>query len=169
MSKARGGIEIAFIFFVMLFMLALHQAVEKGERSRYLVAGALLGVVVMFAGLATGVSGVPARLLPPDGDDRRRAAAVDAEHRCPDTGDRRGHGPIGSPELPAGGTAGADRDCSGTSAQEGQFACQRLAPGPGNSSNCRTQRRWRATKWPVGLAVRSRAITSSISTLSATR
>ncbi len=30
-SEARGGIEIAFIFFVMLFMLALHQAVERAS------------------------------------------------------------------------------------------------------------------------------------------
>jgi 4-amino-4-deoxy-L-arabinose transferase-like glycosyltransferase len=49
-SEARGGIEIVFIFVVMLFMLALHQAVEKGERWRYLVAGASLGVVVLFRG-----------------------------------------------------------------------------------------------------------------------
>lgn len=46
-AEARGGVEIAFIFVVMLFMLALHDAVEKGHIWRYLVAGSLLGVVVL--------------------------------------------------------------------------------------------------------------------------
>lgn len=50
-SEARGGVEIAFIFTVMLFMLALHRAVEKGNLWRYCVAGAILGVAVLVRGV----------------------------------------------------------------------------------------------------------------------
>lgn len=46
-AEARGGVEIAFIFVVMLFMLALHDAVEKGNVWRYFVAGLMLGGVVL--------------------------------------------------------------------------------------------------------------------------
>jgi 4-amino-4-deoxy-L-arabinose transferase-like glycosyltransferase len=45
-SEARGGGEILFILVVLVFMLSLHQAVAKGNRWRYLVAGLALGVVV---------------------------------------------------------------------------------------------------------------------------
>jgi 4-amino-4-deoxy-L-arabinose transferase-like glycosyltransferase len=44
--EARGGVEVLFIFAILVFMLALHQAVEKGNLWRYLVAGLALGVVV---------------------------------------------------------------------------------------------------------------------------
>jgi 4-amino-4-deoxy-L-arabinose transferase-like glycosyltransferase len=44
--EARGGVEILFIFAILVFMLALHQAVEKGSPWRYLVAGLALGIVV---------------------------------------------------------------------------------------------------------------------------
>jgi len=50
LSEARGGIEIVFIFVVMLFMLALHRAVDSGQRWHYFVAGLSLGVAVMFRG-----------------------------------------------------------------------------------------------------------------------
>jgi 4-amino-4-deoxy-L-arabinose transferase-like glycosyltransferase len=45
-SEARGGVEILFILAILMFILALHQAVEKGTLSRYLVAGLALGIVV---------------------------------------------------------------------------------------------------------------------------
>jgi 4-amino-4-deoxy-L-arabinose transferase-like glycosyltransferase len=46
-AEARAGIEIPFIFTVILFMLALYSAVEKGNVWRYWAAGLLLGVAVM--------------------------------------------------------------------------------------------------------------------------
>ena len=46
MSEARGGVEIIFIFTVMVFMLALYRAVETGNVSHYFLAGLALGVVV---------------------------------------------------------------------------------------------------------------------------
>lgn len=46
-AEARGGVEIAFIFILMCFMLALHRAVEKGSRRSYFAAGLVLGAVVM--------------------------------------------------------------------------------------------------------------------------
>ena len=46
-AEARAGIEIPFIFTVILFMLALYSAVEKGSLLRYWAAGLLLGVAVM--------------------------------------------------------------------------------------------------------------------------
>lgn len=45
-AEARGGVEILFILVVMVFMLALHHAVAKGDWWRYLIAGLALGVVV---------------------------------------------------------------------------------------------------------------------------
>jgi 4-amino-4-deoxy-L-arabinose transferase-like glycosyltransferase len=45
-AEARGGVEILFILVVLVFMLALHHAVAKGNWWRYLVAGLALGVVV---------------------------------------------------------------------------------------------------------------------------
>lgn len=46
--EARGGVEILFIFAILVFMLALHRAVEKGALWRYLVAGLALGSVVQI-------------------------------------------------------------------------------------------------------------------------
>lgn len=46
-AEARGGVEVAFIFVLMCFMLALHHAVEKASRWSYFAAGLVLGVVVM--------------------------------------------------------------------------------------------------------------------------
>ena len=46
-AEARAGIEIPFLFTVILFMLALYSAVEKGSLLRYWAAGLLLGVAVM--------------------------------------------------------------------------------------------------------------------------
>ena len=46
MSEARGGVEIIFIFTVMVFMLALYRAVERGNLRGYFLAGLALGVVV---------------------------------------------------------------------------------------------------------------------------
>jgi 4-amino-4-deoxy-L-arabinose transferase-like glycosyltransferase len=46
-AEARAGIEIPFIFAVILFMLALYSAVEKGRVLNYWSAGLLLGVAVM--------------------------------------------------------------------------------------------------------------------------
>jgi 4-amino-4-deoxy-L-arabinose transferase-like glycosyltransferase len=46
--EARGGVEILFIFAILVFMLALHQAVETRSPVRYLIAGLVLGVVVQI-------------------------------------------------------------------------------------------------------------------------
>ena len=46
-AEARAGIEIPCVFAVVLFMLALHSAVEKGSLLLYWAAGLLLGVAVM--------------------------------------------------------------------------------------------------------------------------
>jgi 4-amino-4-deoxy-L-arabinose transferase-like glycosyltransferase len=46
-AETRAGIEMPFIFTVILFMLALYTAVEKGSMLRYGAAGLLLGVAVM--------------------------------------------------------------------------------------------------------------------------
>ncbi len=73
-SEARGGIEIFFIAAVLLFMLALHKALDEGKAWRFFTAGLLLGVVVMirstpllfpaflFAYLALVTPGMRARL-----------------------------------------------------------------------------------------------------------
>jgi 4-amino-4-deoxy-L-arabinose transferase-like glycosyltransferase len=45
-SEARAGVETLFIFAVLLFILALHEAVARGTRWHYLVAGLALGLVV---------------------------------------------------------------------------------------------------------------------------
>ena len=46
-SEARGGVEVAFIFVVMLLMLALHRAMERDTFTSYFVAGAGLGAAVL--------------------------------------------------------------------------------------------------------------------------
>jgi 4-amino-4-deoxy-L-arabinose transferase-like glycosyltransferase len=46
-SETRAGVEIAFIFALMLFMLVLHGAVERGNRVFYFGAGLVLGIVVL--------------------------------------------------------------------------------------------------------------------------
>jgi 4-amino-4-deoxy-L-arabinose transferase-like glycosyltransferase len=46
-AESRAGIEIPSIFTVVLFMLALYRAVEKGSLWRYGAAGLLLGAAVM--------------------------------------------------------------------------------------------------------------------------
>jgi 4-amino-4-deoxy-L-arabinose transferase-like glycosyltransferase len=46
-AEARAGIEMPSIFTVILFMLALCSAVEKGTLWRYWVAGLLLGIAVL--------------------------------------------------------------------------------------------------------------------------
>jgi len=46
-AEARAGVEIPCIFTMMLFMLALHGAVEKSSLWRYGAAGLLLGTAVM--------------------------------------------------------------------------------------------------------------------------
>lgn len=46
-AEAHGGIEIPSIFTVMLFMLVLHGAVEKGSLWRYGAAGLLLGLAAL--------------------------------------------------------------------------------------------------------------------------
>ena len=46
-AEARAGIEIPSIFTVLLFVLALYSAVEKGSLWRYWAAGLLLGLAVL--------------------------------------------------------------------------------------------------------------------------
>jgi len=46
-AEARAGIEMPSVFTVILFMLALYSAVEKGSLWRYWAAGLLLGVAVL--------------------------------------------------------------------------------------------------------------------------
>jgi 4-amino-4-deoxy-L-arabinose transferase-like glycosyltransferase len=46
--EARGGVEVLFIFAILVFMLALHRAVETRSPVRYLIAGLVLGVVVQI-------------------------------------------------------------------------------------------------------------------------
>ncbi len=46
-AEARGGVEIGFIFVVMLFMLFLYHAIEKGEPWRFYTAGMLLGAATL--------------------------------------------------------------------------------------------------------------------------
>jgi 4-amino-4-deoxy-L-arabinose transferase-like glycosyltransferase len=46
--EARGGVEILFIFAMLVFILVLYQAVEAGSLWRYLVAGLVLGIVVQI-------------------------------------------------------------------------------------------------------------------------
>jgi 4-amino-4-deoxy-L-arabinose transferase-like glycosyltransferase len=46
-SEARGGIEIVFVFAVVLFLLVLHHAAEKRDLWRYFLAGLLLGLAVL--------------------------------------------------------------------------------------------------------------------------
>lgn len=46
--EARGGVEVLFIFAILVFMLALHRAVEKRNAWRYLIAGLTLGIVVQI-------------------------------------------------------------------------------------------------------------------------
>jgi len=45
-AESRGGVEILFTFFVMLFMLVLYMAIENNTWSRYALAGAVLGFTV---------------------------------------------------------------------------------------------------------------------------
>ena len=47
-AEARAGVEIPCIFAVMLFILALYGAVQKGDLWRYGAAGLLLGAAVLF-------------------------------------------------------------------------------------------------------------------------
>lgn len=46
-AEARAGVEIPSVFTVVLFMLALYGAVEKGSLLRYWAAGLLLGMAVL--------------------------------------------------------------------------------------------------------------------------
>lgn len=48
LAEARGGVELLFMFVVMLFMVALYRAVENGRSADYVVAGALLGLTVLI-------------------------------------------------------------------------------------------------------------------------
>jgi 4-amino-4-deoxy-L-arabinose transferase-like glycosyltransferase len=47
MSEARGGIEIVFIFVALLFIMTLLHAVKTANPCHYLVAGLMLGVLVL--------------------------------------------------------------------------------------------------------------------------
>lgn len=47
-AEARGGVELLFMFAVMCFVLALYRAIEKQRSADYLIAGAVLGVVVLI-------------------------------------------------------------------------------------------------------------------------
>jgi len=47
-AEARGGVEIGFIFVVMLFMLFLYHAIEKGNLWRFWIAGTLLGAATLM-------------------------------------------------------------------------------------------------------------------------
>jgi len=49
-AETRAGVEMPFIFTVMLFMLMLYRAVEKGSLLFYWTAGLLLGIVMMVRG-----------------------------------------------------------------------------------------------------------------------
>jgi len=46
--EARGGVEVLFIFAILVFMLALHQAVRTQSLWSYLLAGLALGIVVQI-------------------------------------------------------------------------------------------------------------------------
>src|SRR5271157_2892270 len=46
-SEARAGVEIPFVFVVLLFMLVLHRAVEKRTLWAFFLAGLVSGVVVL--------------------------------------------------------------------------------------------------------------------------
>lgn len=46
--EARGGVEVLFIFAILVFMLMLHQAVLKQTLWGYLLAGLALGIVVQI-------------------------------------------------------------------------------------------------------------------------
>lgn len=127
-SEARGGIEIVFIFVVMLFMLAVHQAVEKGERWRYLVAGALLGVVVLFRGspmlfpgFLLGYFLLTAKTV---ADGRRVILNIGALV----LGMVVVMTPWVSRNYLLTGKMVLTATVQGVSAQEGQFTCQRLSP-----------------------------------------
>jgi 4-amino-4-deoxy-L-arabinose transferase-like glycosyltransferase len=47
-AEARGGVEILFIASVLVFIIAMHDAMTKGEGWRYFLAGILLGVSVLI-------------------------------------------------------------------------------------------------------------------------
>jgi 4-amino-4-deoxy-L-arabinose transferase-like glycosyltransferase len=46
--EARGGVEVLFIFAILVFILMLYQAVRKQSLWRYLLAGLALGIVVQI-------------------------------------------------------------------------------------------------------------------------
>lgn len=46
-AAARGGFEMFFAFLLLLFLLALHRATQAGAAKHYLLAGFLLGLVVL--------------------------------------------------------------------------------------------------------------------------
>ena len=46
--EIRGGVEILFIFAMLMFMLALYKAVETRSSWRYLIGGLALGIVVQI-------------------------------------------------------------------------------------------------------------------------
>src|SRR5260370_13034370 len=46
-AESRGGVEILFTFFVMLFVLTLYGALEDGNWWHYAVTGAVLGLTVL--------------------------------------------------------------------------------------------------------------------------
>jgi 4-amino-4-deoxy-L-arabinose transferase-like glycosyltransferase len=47
-AEARGGVEIFFMFALLLFMLGLHAAMERGRVRDFALAGLLLGAVVLI-------------------------------------------------------------------------------------------------------------------------
>lgn len=47
-AEARGGVEILFIASVLVFVIAMHDAMTKGDGWRYFLAGVLLGVAVLI-------------------------------------------------------------------------------------------------------------------------
>jgi 4-amino-4-deoxy-L-arabinose transferase-like glycosyltransferase len=46
-AEARGGVEIFFIFFLMLFMFSLYRALDRATTLDYFIAGLTLGCVVL--------------------------------------------------------------------------------------------------------------------------
>lgn len=47
-AEARGGVEILFVFFLMLFMFSLYRALDRETFKDYFVAGLVLGCVVLI-------------------------------------------------------------------------------------------------------------------------
>jgi 4-amino-4-deoxy-L-arabinose transferase-like glycosyltransferase len=128
-AEARGGVEIAFVFGVVLFMLFLYQAIEKGSLWHYFVAGMFIGAATLVRSevLPFPLLFLVYLLLTANGAAERLKAIARTSVLC------LGLALVISPWAVRNYMLTKDfvptASVAGVAAQEGLYACQHLSSG----------------------------------------